>query len=101
MRVNRRLFDYDQLIIVGPVFPHEIVGHKHTSVRKVVDRAASMVTVPKRCFALVVRGNGLVGAPRGGVGGSERTVAAASRHVQGTALPHDFLKQWDRFKDLP
>src|SRR3984893_8049806 len=24
--VNRRLFDYDQVIIVGPVFPHEVVG---------------------------------------------------------------------------
>jgi nickel-dependent lactate racemase len=24
--INRRLFDYDQLIIVGPVFPHEVVG---------------------------------------------------------------------------
>jgi nickel-dependent lactate racemase len=26
VHVNRRLFDYDQLIIVGPVFPHEVVG---------------------------------------------------------------------------
>ena len=26
MKVNRRLFDYDQIIIVGPVFPHEVVG---------------------------------------------------------------------------
>ncbi|HEY5768984.1 MAG TPA: lactate racemase domain-containing protein, partial [Terrimicrobium sp.] len=26
VRVNRRLFDYDQIIIVGPVFPHEVVG---------------------------------------------------------------------------
>jgi nickel-dependent lactate racemase len=24
--INRRIFDYDQLIIVGPVFPHEVVG---------------------------------------------------------------------------
>ena len=24
--INRRVFDYDQLIIVGPVFPHEVVG---------------------------------------------------------------------------
>ena len=24
--INQRLFDYDQLIIVGPVFPHEVVG---------------------------------------------------------------------------
>lgn len=26
VRVNRHLFDYDHLIIVGPVFPHEVVG---------------------------------------------------------------------------
>jgi len=24
--INQRLFDYDQIIIVGPVFPHEVVG---------------------------------------------------------------------------
>jgi lactate racemase len=26
VKVNGRLFDYDQVIIVGPVFPHEVVG---------------------------------------------------------------------------
>ncbi len=26
VHINRRLFDYDQLIIAGPVFPHEVVG---------------------------------------------------------------------------
>jgi nickel-dependent lactate racemase len=26
VEVNKRLFDYDQLLIVGPVFPHEVVG---------------------------------------------------------------------------
>jgi lactate racemase len=26
VRINRAVFDYDQLIIVGPVFPHEVVG---------------------------------------------------------------------------
>ena len=26
VKINRRLFDYDQVIIVGPVFPHEVVG---------------------------------------------------------------------------
>jgi nickel-dependent lactate racemase len=24
--VNKRLFDYDQIMIIGPVFPHEVVG---------------------------------------------------------------------------
>lgn len=26
VRVNARIFDYDQIIIIGPVFPHEVVG---------------------------------------------------------------------------
>ena len=26
VNINRRVFDYDQIIIVGPVFPHEVVG---------------------------------------------------------------------------
>jgi nickel-dependent lactate racemase len=89
VNVNRRLFDYDQIIIVGPVFPHEVVGfsggnkylfpgvsgpevlnffhwlgavisnpmiigNKYTPVRKVVDDASSMVTVPKLAFCIVV-----------------------------------------------
>ena len=97
VKVNRRLFDYDRLIIIGPVFPHEVVGfsggnkylfpgvsgpevlnffhwlgavvtnpmiigNKWTPVRKVVDRAGSMVGVPKLCFCLVVHDNGLSGA---------------------------------------
>ncbi len=97
VRINRRLFEYDQVIIVGPVFPHEVVGfsggnkylfpgvsgpevlnffhwlgavvtnpmiigHKHTAVRRVVDRAAAMVTMDKLCFCLVVRGAELAGA---------------------------------------
>jgi nickel-dependent lactate racemase len=26
VEINRKVFDYDQIIIVGPVFPHEVVG---------------------------------------------------------------------------
>jgi len=26
VEINRRVFDYDQVIILGPVFPHEVVG---------------------------------------------------------------------------
>jgi len=26
VHINRRLFEYDQIMIVGPVFPHEVVG---------------------------------------------------------------------------
>ena len=89
VEINRRLFDYDQILIIGPVFPHEVVGfsggnkylfpgvagpailnffhwlgavittpriigNQWTPVRRVVERAAALVRVPKRCFALVV-----------------------------------------------
>jgi nickel-dependent lactate racemase len=94
--VNRMVFDYDVLLIVGPVFPHEvvgfsggnkylfpgiagqriidffhwlgavitnpmIVGNKWTPVRRVVDRAAAMVTVPRLAISLVVKDGGLAG----------------------------------------
>src|SRR6266545_3576009 len=94
--VNRMVFEYDQIIIVGPVFPHEVVGfsggnkylfpgvagpeilnffhwlgavittpkiigNKWTPVRRVVDRAGSMVNLPKLCFCMVVQGQGLAG----------------------------------------
>lgn len=26
VRINRRIFDYDQIVILGPTFPHEVVG---------------------------------------------------------------------------
>ena len=26
VEINQRLFDYDEIIIIGPVFPHEVVG---------------------------------------------------------------------------
>ena len=90
VEINARVFDYDELMIVGPVFPHEVVGfsggnkylfpgvggptvlnyfhwlgalvtnpmiigNKWTPVRKVVDYAASLVQVPKRCFCMVVQ----------------------------------------------
>ncbi len=90
VEINARVFDYDELMIVGPVFPHEVVGfsggckylfpgvsgptvlnyfhwlgalvtnpmiigNKWTPVRKVVDKAASLVPVPKRCFCMVVQ----------------------------------------------
>lgn len=94
--VNARLFDYDEILIIGPVFPHEVVGfsggnkylfpgvagpdilnffhwlgavvtnpmiigHKWTPVRKVVDRAAALIPIPKRCLCMVVEKGGLAG----------------------------------------
>lgn len=94
--INKAIFDYDLLIIIGPVFPHEVVGfsggnkylfpgiggpeilnffhwlgavvtnpkiigNKWTPVRKVVDRAGALVTIPKLAFCMVVGGKELRG----------------------------------------
>ena len=123
--VNRRLFDYDQIIIVGPVFPHEVVGfsggnkylfpgvsgpevlnffhwlgavvtnpmiigHKHTAVRRVVDRAAAMVDVDKLCFCLVVRGTELAGAFAGGPEAAWEEASELSRRLHITYKERPF-----------
>ncbi|MEA2063814.1 MAG: lactate racemase domain-containing protein [Gemmatimonadota bacterium] len=94
--VNRMIFDYDQLIILGPTFPHEVVGfsggnkyffpgisgdelvhffhwlgavitnplvngNKWTPTRRVVDKAAEMITVPTANFDMVEKGGQLAG----------------------------------------
>ncbi len=114
--INRRVFDYDQLIIVGPVFPHEVVGfsggnkylfpgvsgpeilnffhwlgavvtnpmiigNQWTPVRRVVDRAAALVTVPKLCFCLVVKGAYLAGAFAGSPEGAWEQASELSRQL--------------------
>lgn len=96
VRLNKMVFDYDQLIICGPTFPHEVVGFsggnkyffpgiggdevinfshwlgavitsydvigtKHTPVRRVIDKAASFIDKPKLCFSMVVKGEDLAG----------------------------------------
>jgi nickel-dependent lactate racemase len=88
VRINKLLFDYDEFFILGPVFPHEVVGfsggHKYifpgiageeiinffhwlgavctnpqiignvwTSTRKVVEKAASFIKMPRKLFAIV------------------------------------------------
>ncbi len=94
--LNRMILDYDQLILCGPVFPHEVVGFsggnkylfpgvaspqiinlshwlgalitnpiingtKMTPVRRVIDRAASVVPVPRLGYCFVVDDGGLRG----------------------------------------
>ena len=118
VRINKLLFDYDQIIIVGPVFPHEVVGfsggnkylfpgvsgpeilnffhwlgavvtnpmiigNKWTPVRRVVDRAAALVTVPKLCFCLVVEGTTLAGAFAGSPEGAwdQASELSRQRHI--------------------
>jgi nickel-dependent lactate racemase len=86
--INKLIYDYDEFFILGPVFPHEVVGfsggHKYifpgisgeqiinffhwlgavvtnplingnewTPTRKVVERAASFITLPRKLFAIV------------------------------------------------
>jgi len=110
VRLNKLIFDYDQLIVCGPTFPHEVVGFsggnkyffpgisgaevinfshwlgalvtsydiigtKHTPVRRVVDRAAQFIDRPKLCFSLVVKSEGLAGLY---IGSPEEAWEAAS-----------------------
>lgn len=90
VEINRRVLDYDRLLVVGPVFPHEVVGFsggnkyffpgisgpkllnffhwlgalvtnvgiigvKETPVRRVVNHAAKMIPIERRCLTFVVR----------------------------------------------
>jgi len=94
--VNKLIFEYDEFFILGPVFPHEVVGfsggHKYifpgiagdeiihffhwlgavitnpiingskwTPTRKVVEKAASLITVPRKLFTIVALENELKG----------------------------------------
>lgn len=89
VQINRRILDYDVALVLGPVFPHEVVGFSggnkyffpgisgpellnffhwlgalitnvgiigipDTPVRRVVDRAAKLISVERRCLAFVV-----------------------------------------------
>ena len=116
--LNRLIFDYDHIVICGPVFPHEVVGFSggnkyyfpgiagaevinfthwlgalitnyevigsgYTPVRAVIDRAASMVTVPTSCFTLVVTKDGTAGLWFGDARDAWREASALSsqRHI--------------------
>jgi lactate racemase len=108
--INKLALAYDLLLIVGPTFPHEVVGFsggnkylfpgiggqeildmfhwlgalitnpsiigtKYTPVRAVVDRAAALVPVERKCASLVVEGQALAGLY---LGAPEETWEAAS-----------------------
>jgi len=114
--INRAVFDYDQLVIVGPVFPHEVVGfsggnkylfpgiggaailnffhwlgavitnpkiigNKATPVRRVVDRAAALVPVPKFAFCMVVHEGQLAGLFAGAPEAAWSQAADLSDHL--------------------
>jgi len=94
--INKLIFEYDEFFILGPVFPHEVVGfsggHKYifpgiagdeiinffhwlgavitnpvingnkcTPTREVVEKAALLITMPHKLFAIVAVGNKLKG----------------------------------------
>ena len=114
VRLNKLLLDYEQIIICGPTFPHEVVGFsggnkyffpgvggdevinfshwlgavitsyevigsKYTPVRKLIDKAASMINKPKLCFSMVVKHTPQGGALAGlYIGSPEEAYEAAA-----------------------
>ena len=123
--INKRLFDYDELLIIGPVFPHEVVGfsggnkylfpgvagpeilnffhwlgavvtnpmiigHKWTPVRRVVDRAAALIPIPKRCLCMVVEKGGLAGLFAGTPEQAWDEASELSRQLHITYKKHPF-----------
>jgi nickel-dependent lactate racemase len=118
--INKIVFEYDLLLIVGPTFPHEvcgfsggnkylfpgisgkeiidmfhwlgalitnpsIIGSKYTPVREIIDRAASMVPVARKCASLVMQGSDLVGVY---VGDPEGAWSAAADHSNQVNVIH-------------
>ena len=116
LEITNLVFDYAQVIIIGPVVPHEVVGfsggnkylfpgvagprilnffhwlgavvtnpmiigNKWTAVRRVVDKAGALVTVPKLCFCLVVDGADLAGVYAGTPEGAWEAASELSRQL--------------------
>jgi nickel-dependent lactate racemase len=114
--INKLIHDYDLLLIIGPTFPHEVVGFSggnkylfpgiagqevldmfhwlgalitnpaiigtdYTPVRAVVDRAAAMVPVERKCASLVVEGTNLAGLYLGTPEEAWHAAAALSRQI--------------------
>jgi nickel-dependent lactate racemase len=118
--INRAVFDYDLLVLLGPVFPHEVagysggskylfpgisggaflhfthwlgavitcretIGRKDTPVRRLLDRAADLLPVPRLGVSPVVgEGGGLAALYAGPVeqAWSRAADLAASLHVR-------------------
>jgi lactate racemase len=128
VRVNRLVTEYDQIIVCGPVFPHEVVGfsggNKYffpgisgpelihlshwlgalitsyaiigkpgvTPVRSLINRAASMISTPKLCLAMVVApgSNCLAGLYAGTPEAAWAEAAALSAQVHVKYVDHPF-----------
>ncbi len=121
--INKRVLDYDLLCVVGPVFPHEVVGFsggnkyffpgiageqilnlfhwlgalitnpvingsKNTPVRDVINKAASLIPVDRRCFCLNVTGKNTQGIFYGTCEDAWSAAAETDAHrVQAAAVP--------------
>jgi nickel-dependent lactate racemase len=108
--------EYDQLLVCGPVFPHEvagfsggnkyfvpgvagpeiinlthwlgalltsrdIIGEADTPVRRMIDRAASLIPTPRLGFALVMRGETLHGLYAGSMAETWQAAADLSAEL--------------------
>jgi nickel-dependent lactate racemase len=126
VRINARVHDYDVLLVLGPVFPHEVVGFSggnkyffpgvsgpellnffhwlgalitneriigvaETPVRRVVDRAATLIPVERRCVAFVVAPDAsLHGLFYGTPEAAWKEAAALSSRVHIRRVPRPF-----------
>jgi len=126
--INKLIFDYDEFLILGPVFPHEVVGfsggHKYvfpgiagdqiihffhwlgavatspailgnkwTPTRKVVEKAASFVSVPRKLFAIVALNDALKGIFIGDVLDAWEKAAdlSAQVHIKWVEKPYEII----------
>jgi nickel-dependent lactate racemase len=125
VHINALALRYDALLVLGPVFPHEVVGFsggnkyffpgisgpeilnffhwlgavvtspmiigsKHTPVRKVIDRAASMIPRLRLCLAAVVDGPRFVGLWAGTPEAAWEAASELSARLHITYKPHPF-----------
>ncbi len=125
--INKRIFDYDRIIVISPVVPHETVGFaggnkyffpgiggeeiiqtfhwigalitnpvvngvKDTPVRRVINRAASFISVPRICFAFVVDGQAVTSLYIGSPEEAWEKAADASSRVHIKYVDHAYDK---------
>jgi lactate racemase len=67
----------------------EIIGTKYTPVRAVVDKAASMIDIPRTCFSMVVKGHGVKGIFAGSPEDAYSAAAdlSANEHIRYVGKP--------------
>ncbi|MCS7008976.1 MAG: lactate racemase domain-containing protein, partial [Chthoniobacterales bacterium] len=125
VEINSIYRNYDILLVIGPVFPHEVVGfsggnkyffpgiagprilnffhwlgavvtnpmiigNKWTPVRKVVDRAASLIPRQRLCFAAVVDEKRFAGLFFGTPESAWDSASDLSAQIHITRKPHPF-----------